>query len=78
MNPIISELFRRLTEIDETLDLLEPIKGEHFGKWIYFLESRDIVCMTIKRISEKINPQIPEPWASMSAEQIIKEMGVYR
>ncbi|MDM7475002.1 hypothetical protein [Lactococcus lactis] len=78
MNPRISELFDRLTEIDETLKFLDPKKGEDFCRWIYFLESRDIVCMSIRRISKNINPQIPEPWVSMSADEIIKGLGVYR
>ena len=55
MNPRISELFDRLTEIDETLKFLDPKKGEDFCRWIYFLESRDIVCMSIRRISKNIN-----------------------
>lgn len=78
MNPKLSELFDRLAEIDETLKLLEPTKGEDFCRWIYFLESRDIVCMSIRRISKNIRPQIPEPWASMSPDEIIKGLGVYR
>ena len=78
MNIEISMLFDRLTEIDETLDLLDPTKGQDFCQWIHFLEARDIVCMSIRRISKNINPQIPEPWASMSADEIIKGLGVYK
>ena len=72
MNPRISELFDRLTEIDETLKFLDPKKGEDFCRWIYFLESRDIVCMSIRRISKNINPQIPEPWLVRQLMRLLK------
>ena len=29
-------------------------------------------------IRHSLNPQIPEPWASMSADEIIKGLGVYK
>ncbi len=32
----------------------------------------------VKKISNIIHPLIPEPWASMSADEIIKGLGVYK
>ena len=78
MNPELSKLFDRLTEIDESLDWIEPTKNERMDEWMYYVESRDIVCISIRQISKNINPKIPEPWASMSADEIIKGLGVYK
>ena len=66
MNPIISDLFDLIAEHDELDCPLNPCP------------LRKASVDTIKEISVALNPQIPEPWASMSAEQIIKGMGVYR
>ena len=51
---------------------------ERMDEQMYYVESRDIVCISIRQISKNINPQIPEPWASMSADEIIKGLGVYK
>lgn len=77
MNPEISKLFDRLAEIDETLDWLEPTKNERLDQWIYYCESRDIVYLTIRRISKNINPKIPDPYASMSRDEILGGIGQY-
>ena len=38
----------------------------------------DLCHEAIKATSEAIEPKVPEPWASMTAEEIIKGLGVYK
>lgn len=38
----------------------------------------DLCKEVINMTSEAIEPKIPEPWASMSKEDIIKSIGVYK
>lgn len=38
----------------------------------------DLCHEDIKATSKAIEPKVPEPWASMTAEEIIKGLGVYK
>ena len=38
----------------------------------------DLCNEAIKATSEAIEPKVPEPWASMTAKEIIKGIGVYK
>ncbi|AAK38042.1 hypothetical protein EFL44_10750 [Lactococcus cremoris] len=79
MNPRISELFDELdfmtsaaTNINAgSLFASESIKKKILIKTIDNLSEIDIIVHSLK-------PKIPEPWASMSADEIIKGLGVYK
>ena len=79
MNPRISELFDELDFITSiannihagSLFASESIREKLLRKAIDNLREIDF-------IRHSLNPQIPEPWASMSADEIIKGLGVYR
>ena len=74
MNPEICELF----------DLIDSCREEikkYPWDFIYtgFMKQEiDKNISEIKKISATLNPGIPEPYASMSADEIIKGLGVYR
>ena len=76
MNPYISDLFDKITKLEYFQD--DCIKSGclstviTIGTQILELEKE------VKKISNIIHPLIPEPWASMSADEIIKGLGVYR
>lgn len=38
----------------------------------------DLCYESIKATSEAIESKVPEPWASMTADEIIKGLGVYK
>ncbi len=79
MNPRISELFDELDFITSiannihagSLFASESIRKKLLRKAIDNLREIDV-------IRHSLNPQIPEPWASMNADEIIKGLGVYR
>ena len=79
MNPYISELFDELDFITSiannihagSLFASESIRKKLLRKAIDNLREIDV-------IRHSLNPQIPEPWASMSADEIIKGLGVYK
>lgn len=74
MKPYISELF----------DLIDSCREEikkYPWDFIYtgFMKQEiDKNISEIKKISDSISPQIPEPWASMTADEIIEGLGVYK
>ncbi|MDT2891620.1 hypothetical protein P7H89_03800 [Lactococcus lactis] len=76
MNPRISELFDKITKLEDFQD--DCIKScclstvITIGTQILELEKE------VKKISNIIHPLIPEPWASMAADEIINGLGVYR
>ncbi|MDU1526892.1 MAG: hypothetical protein E6883_11610 [Lactococcus lactis] len=75
MNPRISKLFEEIDELEEELEYYskrDMCHQAHFKRYQIVIR-RDF----IKKISNALNPQIPEPWASMSADEIIKGLGVY-
>jgi hypothetical protein len=76
MNPYISELFEEIDELEEELEYYskhDMCHQAHFKRYQIAIR-RDF----IKKISNALNPLIPEPWASTSADEIIKGLGVYR
>lgn len=76
MKPIISKLFEEIDELEEELEYYskrDMCHQAHFKRYQIVIR-RDF----IKKISNAHNPQIPEPWANMSADEIIKGLGVYR
>ncbi|MFP7258681.1 hypothetical protein [Lactococcus lactis] len=79
MNPRISELF-------DELDFITSIANNINAGSLFASESIRVELL-IKAIDNQLeidfiryslNPQIPEPWASMTADEIIKGLGVYR
>ncbi|MCT0061973.1 hypothetical protein EFK34_11750 [Lactococcus lactis subsp. lactis] len=79
MNPRISELF------DELDCITSIVNNIHAGSLCASESIRTKLLikaidnqLEIDSIRHSLNPQIPEPWASMSADEIIKGLGVYR
>ena len=76
MKPIISKLFEEIDELEEELEYYskrDMCHQAHFKRYQIVIR-RDF----IKKISNAHNPQIPEPWANMSSDEIIKGLGVYK
>lgn len=79
MNPRISELFDELDFItsiannihDGSLFASESIRAKLLIKAI---DNQ----LEIDSIIYSLNPLIPEPWASMTADEIIEGLGVYK
>ncbi|MGO3572193.1 MAG: hypothetical protein ACTJE3_06520 [Lactococcus cremoris] len=79
MNPRISELF-------DELDFITSIANNIHAGSLFASESIRTKLLIkaidnqleIDVIRHSLNPLIPEPWASMSADEIIKGLGVYR
>lgn len=65
MKPEISEMFDLIKEHDELDCPLNPCP------------LRKAAVDTINKISATLNPQIPEPYASMSREEILGGIGQY-
>ena len=79
MNPRISELF------DELDCITSIVNNIHAGSLFASESIRTKLLikaidnqLEIDSIRYSLNPQIPEPWASMSADEIIKGLGVYK
>ena len=68
MNPEISELF----------GLIDMHNKDNPGCESRTCQAVKNALELIKQISVTLNPKIPEPWASMTADEIIKGLGVYR
>lgn len=68
MNPEISELFG-------LIDMHNKDNPECESRTCQAVKN---ALELIKQISVTLNPKIPEPWASMTADEIIKGVGVYR
>lgn len=79
MNERIYKLFSEISELEEELDGLKKagISDLDHGVRIarHGIEWRKEV---IADISGSLNPKIPEPYASMTAESIISSMGQYK
>lgn len=74
MNPYISELFDLIDSCREEIKKY-PWDFNYIGLMKQEINKN---ILEIKKISNSISPQIPEPWASMSAQEIIKGLGVYK
>lgn len=68
MNPEISELFG-------LIDMHNKDNPECESRTCQAVKN---ALELIKQISVTLNPKIPELWASMTADEIIKGLGVYR
>ncbi len=79
MNPRISELF-------DELDFITSIANNIHAGSLFASESirEKLLIKAIDNLREidfirySLNPKIPEPWASMTADEIIKGLGVYK
>lgn len=82
MNPYISQLFDEIDFINDVarnanagnLFIPESIRPKLLTKIID--NTREIAL--ISDLIKTKKTEIPEPWASMTAKEIIKELGVYR
>uniref|UniRef100_UPI00359C4FD1 hypothetical protein n=1 Tax=Lactococcus garvieae TaxID=1363 RepID=UPI00359C4FD1 len=66
MNPEISELFELIAEHENDLFC-------HLDPCPFVKRAVD----RIKEVSTTLNPQIPEPYASMSRDEILERIGQY-
>lgn len=78
MNPEISELFEEIALCETVLKKARQgeIKASVRSKlklFLWILECKE----QIQVISATLNPQIPEPYASMSREEILGGIGQY-
>lgn len=79
MNPEISDLFDEIAVLEEEIDSLKKGKvtlatPSHIGLREWTIEK---VKVEIQKISATLNPQIPEPYASMSRDEILGGIGQY-
>lgn len=75
MNPEISVLFDEIAELEE----FRGVCYESGSLMTYFKAGYEIygIKVRIKEISATLNPQIPEPYASMSRDEILGGIGQY-
>ena len=90
MNPRISEPFDEIDVLEKDRKMYQKWMDEEsdFMPFLTYIKVRgkiqlaertiSLIKIRIEQISSSLNPQIPEPWASMSADEIIKGLGVYR
>ncbi|WP_242359038.1 hypothetical protein [Lactococcus petauri] len=77
MNPEISKLFE-LIELYQSQRLdLDTHNSRKCPMCIQWLEMIEGFKRDIKAISATLNPQIPEPYASMSRDDILERIGQY-
>ncbi len=78
MNPEISELLEMIELLDTVLKEIkeEKIRVPALNKlklgYVLF-----VYKLRVEEISATLNPQIPEPYASMSREEILERIGQY-
>ena len=75
MNPEINKLFDEIAVIDKKFEQNKPRLNLYdrldlLGQKVQLKEQ-------IRRISATLNPQIPEPYASMSRDEILGGIGQY-
>ena len=81
MNPEIYELFEAIDAHKEHMEQLlrrKELDAETKSRIFVDMGAIESFNMQIQEISATLNPGIPEPYASMSADEIIKGLGVYR
>lgn len=76
MNPKIENMFKEIARLEEEFD--ECLKSDYVFIAIKIKERIDSYKEYIKDMRNYIHNTIPEPWASMTAEDIIKSLGVYK
>ena len=79
MNHLISILFEAIAQLEENLDEYKKKNSDNsfdnaIGLAEWGIEWRK---EQIKEISTTLNPQIPEPYASMSRDEILGGIGQY-
>lgn len=79
MNPEISILFKYIERMEDEIDTLKKGKvtlatPSHIALREWTIEK---VKVEIHKISARLNPQIPEPYASMSRDEILGRIGQY-
>ena len=78
MNPEISKLFEEIEFCAMVLkkarqgEIKAPVRSK-LKLFLWILECKE----KIKEISATLNPQIPEPYASMSRDEILERIGWY-
>lgn len=75
MNPEISEMFAEIAVIDEKLEQKKPMLNLY--ERLELINAKYLIKYNIKKISATLNPQIPEPYASMSRDEILGGIGQY-
>lgn len=78
MNPEISKLFDLIELYQNEILKLEHHNPKNCELCAPSLKMIEIFKKDIREISSALNPQIPEPYASMTAESIISSMGQYK
>ncbi|KXT61399.1 hypothetical protein [Lactococcus sp. DD01] len=79
MNPMIKTLFEYIERMKDEIDTLKKGKVTLATPSHICLRERAIekVKVEIQKISATLNPQIPEPYASMSRDEILGGIGQY-
>lgn len=75
MNPEIGKLFEKIAVIDEKLEQKKPRLNLY--ERLDLINAKYLIKYNIKEISATLNPQIPEPYANMSREEILGGVGQY-
>lgn len=75
MNLEISEMFAEIAVIDEKLEQKKPMLNLY--ERLELINAKYLIKYNIKKISATLNPQIPEPYASMSRDEILGGIGQY-
>ena len=76
MDPRIFEIFKIIAKLEKEID--ECLKNDKIFTAIRLEDRIQVHKNYIKDINVVLRNTIPEPWASMSADEIIKGLGVYR
>lgn len=75
MNPEIGKLFEKIAVIDEKLEQKKPRLNLY--ERLDLINAKYLIKYNINEISATLNPQIPEPYASMSRDEILGGIGQY-
>lgn len=75
MNPEIGKLFEKIAVIDEKFEQKKPRLNLY--ERLDLINAKYLIKYNIKEISATLNLQIPEPYASMSRDEILRGIGQY-
>lgn len=76
MNSKIENMLKEIARLEEEFD--ECLKEDYVFTAIKIKEMIDSYKDYIKDMRNYLHNTIPEPWASMTAEDIINSLGVYK
>lgn len=76
MNPKIENMLKEIVRLEDEFD--ECLKEDYVFTAIKIKERIDSYKEYIKGMRYHLHNTIPEPWASMKAEDIINSLGVYK